>query len=101
MKKNFVADLIPMAVAVVGVVSLMYLWLSADAAVGLQERLPGADGKPANAGGRDDVVKIAGTLTQGDGAPSELPGAWPRFRGANYDAISTETVSLSRTWLED
>jgi len=98
MKKNFVVDLIPIAFAVVGVVSLMYLWLSADAAVGLQERLPGADGKPANAGGRDDAIKIVGALTQGDGVPSELPGAWPRFRGANYDAISTETVPLSRTW---
>jgi outer membrane protein assembly factor BamB len=98
MKKSLVADLIPMAFAVAGVVSLMYLWLSADAAVGLQERLPGADNRPANAGGGDEPVKIAGTLAQSDGIPADLPGAWPRFRGAGYDGISPEKVSLSRTW---
>jgi len=27
-----------------------------------------------------------------------LPGAWPRFRGSNFDAISTEDISLARTW---
>ena len=98
MKKSLIADVIPMTFAVVGVIALMVLWLSADAAVSLQERLPGADGKPANAGGGDEAVKIAGTLTKGDGVPADLPGAWPGFRGPNYDAISPEKVSLSRTW---
>jgi len=76
----------------------MYLWLSADAAVSLQERLPGGDNRPANAGGGDEPIKITGTLTTSDGVPADLPGAWPRFRGANYDGISPEKVSLSRTW---
>jgi len=98
MKRRIIADVVPMAFAVLGVVSLMYLWLSADAAVSLQERLPGADGKPANAGAGDEAVKIAGTLTKGDGVPADLPGAWPTFRGAKYDGISSEKVSLSRTW---
>lgn len=98
MKKSLIADVIPMAFAVAGVISLMYLWLSADAAVSVQERLPGGDNRPANLGQSDEPIKIAGTLTQSTGIPSELPGAWPRFRGANYDAISQEPVVLSRTW---
>jgi outer membrane protein assembly factor BamB len=98
MKKPLIADVVPMTFAVAGVVSLMYLWLSADAAVSFQERLPGADNKPANIGQGDEPIKIAGTLTRGQGVPSELPGAWPRFRGEHYDAISRETVPLSRTW---
>lgn len=98
MKKSFVADLIPMAFAVAGVASLMYLWFSADAAVSVQERLPGGDGRPANAGAGDEAIKIQGTLTKGVSVPADLPGAWPRFRGAAYDAISTEEVSFSRTW---
>ena len=32
--------------------------------------------------------------------PADLPGAWPRFRGANFDAISTEDVRLARSWPE-
>jgi outer membrane protein assembly factor BamB len=98
MKNAIIAYMIPMAFAVAGAASLMYLWVSADAAVSVEERLPGADGKPANAGAGDEAVKIAGTLTKCDGVPADLPGAWPRFRGANYDGISTEKVSLSRTW---
>ncbi len=96
--KKLVADFIPMMFAVAGVLLLMHLWLGADAAVNLQERLPGADSKPENAGAADEPVKIAGTLTQSDGVPADLPGAWPRFRGLNYDAISPEKVSLSRNW---
>ena len=75
MKKFLIADVIPMTFAIAGVLVLMHLWLSADAAVGLQERLPGGDNKPANAGAGDEPVKIAGTLTQSDGVPADLPGA--------------------------
>ncbi len=101
MKKFLIADVIPMAFAVAGVVSLVYLWRGADAAVNVTERLPGGDNKPANAGGADEPVKIAGTLVKSDGVPADLPGAWPRFRGPNYDAISPERVSLSRTWPDE
>ncbi|MEN6426290.1 MAG: PQQ-binding-like beta-propeller repeat protein [Phycisphaerales bacterium] len=98
MKKFLIADVIPMTFAITGVLVLMHLWLSADAAVSLNERLPGGDNKPANAGAGDELVKITGTLTPSDGVPAHLPGAWPRFRGPNYDAISPEKVSLSRSW---
>jgi len=100
MKKFSIADIIPMGFVVAGVAGLMYLWLSADAAVTLKERLPGADNKPANVLGDGDAIEIAGTLTKSDGVPADLPGAWPRLRGPNGDGISTEKVSLSRQWPE-
>ena len=34
-----------------------------------------------------------------DGVPADLPGAWPRFRGPNFDAISNdESITLARKW---
>ncbi|OHB62754.1 MAG: hypothetical protein A2Y77_04995 [Planctomycetes bacterium RBG_13_62_9] len=101
MKKFLIADCIPMAFVVAGVVSLMYLWLSADAAVDMQERLPGGDNRPTDAAGSDEPIKIAGVLTKSDGVPADLPGAWPRFRGPNYDAISPEQVTLARAWPQE
>jgi len=98
MKKFLIADVIPMTFVLAGVLVLAHLWLGADAAVRLEERVPGGDNRPANAGVGDEPAKIAGTLTQSDGVPADLPGAWPRFRGVNYDAISPEKVSLSRNW---
>ena len=98
MKKFLITDCLPMTFVVAGVVALMYLWLGADAAVSVRERLPGGDNRPKDAAGANEPVKIAGTLVKSDGVPADLPGAWPRFRGPNYDAVSTEKVSLARTW---
>lgn len=87
-----------MTFVVAGVVALMYLWLSADAAVSVKERLPGGDSKPKDAAGANEPVKIAGTLVKSDGVPADLPGAWPRFRGPNFDAVSAEKVTLAKAW---
>ena len=100
MKKSFVADIVPMAFVVAGVVSLMYLWISADAAVDLQERLPGGDHRPEDIAGGDEPVKIAGMLVTSDGVPADLPGRWPRFRGPNHDGISPDDTPLRRQWPE-
>ncbi len=98
MKKFLIADCLPMAFVVAGVAALMYLWLSADAAVSVKERLPGGDNKPKDATSGNEPIKIVGTLTKSEGVPADLPGAWPRFRGPNYDAISPEKVTLARSW---
>src|SRR5262249_42418924 len=41
---------------------------------------------------------LAGKLIKGDGQPGNLAGAWPQFRGANRDGISTESSTLMRSW---
>ncbi len=97
MKESTIAKALPVGLAIIGVV-LLYVWLSADAAIDLTERLPIAHDIPqAPSDGND--VEMRGEFVQFDGVPSDLPGAWPRFRGANLDAISSdENVTLARTW---
>lgn len=90
---------IPISLVAVGTV-LLYLWLSADTAVGLKERLPIPENAPKAAIEPEAAGKIEGKLVQFDGVPADLPGAWPWFRGANFDAISTEDVRLARSWPE-
>ena len=95
--KKFIAGAIPAALVVVGIVSL-YVWLSADAPQRFEVRLPGADNRPKGPGGEDEPATIKGWLLKSDGVPADLPGAWPRFRGAGFDAISRQDVALGRTW---
>jgi len=95
--KQSIAGVIPVVLAVLGI-ALLYVWLSSDAAVDLTERIPSADDNTQTLQGDDSAVKIQGTLVKLDGAPADLPGAWPRFRGTNFNAISTEDISLARTW---
>ena len=97
---KLIARTIPVALAVVGIVSV-YVWLSRDAGGELAVRLPGADGRPAVVGDGNEPTKISGRLLKSDGVPADLPGAWPRFRGANFDAVSTEDVALERNWPEE
>ena len=97
MRESAVAKTIPVALALVGVI-LLYVWLGADAGSELTYRLGGTDGTPEKIVDANEPIKIAGELTTFDGVPADLPGEWPRFRGPNFDAISTQEISLARTW---
>lgn len=61
-----------------------------------QPAVPGQPAQPAAPGGGDGGG--AAVTQSGGGAPSNLPGAWPRFRNANFNATSTENVGLARSW---
>ena len=100
MRDSFISKIIPIGLAVVGVV-LLYVWLSADAAMDVTLRLPIAENIPPTPSDESGGGELRGQLIQFDGKPADLPGAWPRFRGVNFDAISTEDVSLARTWPTD
>ena len=91
---------IPVALILAGVVWLLVL-LTGDPAGELALRLPGADGTPEVIPGQEEPAEIKGELVMGDGEPADLPGAWPRFRGAGLDGISTEEVAFARTWPDD
>ena len=87
------------AVAVV----LLARWLAYDSARELTLSLPGEDGGLTEAERAVvDVLQIelAGTLETFDGTPSDLPGCWPRFRGADFDNISKANVRLADSWPE-
>ncbi|MBN2137783.1 MAG: PQQ-like beta-propeller repeat protein [Sedimentisphaerales bacterium] len=96
---KFIAGIIPVAIAIVGVIS-MYMWLGGDALEECDPRLPGADGRPKSVVGADEPIKIAGQTVKSDGIPTDLPGTWPRFRGPDFDGISKEQVDLAAAWPE-
>ena len=97
MRQSTIVRTIPAGLTILGVV-LLYVWLSADAATDLTERIPTPPDDAQAIQGEGTPVKIQGTLVKLDGVPADLPGAWPRFRGANFDAISSEDISPARTW---
>jgi outer membrane protein assembly factor BamB len=101
---------IPMLISIViflmGIVCL-YLWLSSDTANDLTVRLPSErDLAVQNEQGLGGT--ITGNLITLDGVPSALKGAWPNFRGANFNAITDmqnesapehqEYIPLAKTW---
>ncbi len=80
---------------------LLLRWFAYDPARELARSLPGADGGPPQSE-RDAAVGIdvdlAGKLETFDGVPSDLPGNWPRFRGADFDNICKQDVKLADQW---
>ncbi len=99
MKGTIVPRIILIALVIVTVVSI-YIWLSSDVAIGLTERLPLTENF-VQVVTDSSVEKLKGELVQFDGIPADLPGAWPRFRGANFDAISKEDIAFVKSWPAD
>ena len=97
MKRTVVTWIIPVGLAVLGAVSLC-IWISSDVAIELTRRVPIVENLLRPFLEESPTGKIQGELLRFDGVASNLPGAWPRFRGANFDAISNEDVALLRTW---
>lgn len=82
---------------------LLARWFAYDPAQGLTRSLPGMDGGPAEserAAAAVLDVNLAGTLETFDGTPSDLPGHWPRFRGADFDNICKANTKLANHWPE-
>lgn len=100
MKDSNIARIIPVILVIVGIVSL-YSWLKRDVAADLTLSLPIDDNIREIPLDESGMEEIEGQLFKFDGVPADLPGAWPRFRGANFDAISTEKVGLARKWSSD
>ena len=98
-KQYLNAKLIPLALAVLGV-GLLYNWVTEDTAGQFTQRLPGQDNAPSGIKGEDEQGPIEGQLVEFDGRPGDLSGAWPGFRGRNFDAVSKDKIELARTWPE-
>ncbi len=93
-----IPGLVPIVIAVAGVV-LLYFWLTADAAQNLTVRLPSEQDFIES---DEDSGIIEGQLVTLAGTPADLPGAWPRFRGENFDAIALAQVpALAPTGYEE
>jgi outer membrane protein assembly factor BamB len=100
MKKSGLASaslLVPATVALIAV-ALFAWWLWTGNGKELVERVPGTDHAPGGESGTNGNAVLAGRLLRSGGHPSNLPGAWPQFRGPDRNAISKEPTRLSRNW---
>ncbi len=95
-----IAFLIPLLFAASGASGVLYLWKSIHAVPEVASRLPGEDQRPALIKPAQDTEPMVGRLVKFSGKASDLPGAWPRFRGAGFDAVSTEATPLADSWPE-
>jgi outer membrane protein assembly factor BamB len=97
MHSSIAAKWLPTLTAAAGVLALGCWWFQGTSRP-IQARLPGTDRAAAATGGGNAVVQAQGKLILSNGVPAELPGAWPGFRGPNWDAISPETTPLAKAW---
>ena len=84
---------------ITGGLSLLALLLADGRSAGVSLRLPIVENSTESAA---DAAPFTGELTTSDGQPSELPGAWPGFRGSNLNAVATVDLPrpLDRQWSE-
>jgi outer membrane protein assembly factor BamB len=84
---------------VIGLI-LMFWFLFSNPAAGFIEHIPGMDNRPANMSNETEEVDIGVIYAAFDGTPSDISGSWPRFRGADYNNISSENIKLADSWSE-
>jgi len=80
-------------------VAAVSIWVAAPAGVRIEKSLPGMDGRKvvARAGGGAEAKVSFKAM---DGRPSEMKGAWPRFRGADLSNVADDGVKLVDSWPE-
>ena len=90
---------VPALLAILAVV-LVVLWMNTGPIDGLYARVPGLD-RPLGSVPRAVLAPPEpGEPIASDGKPSDLPGAWPWFRGPMRDGICHQSVPLARKWPE-
>ena len=97
MQNFFIARIIPIVLAALGII-LLYQWLKSDVTTELVLRLPGADRSGQSTYIESEAIEIEGKLIKFDGTASDLPGEWPRFRGYNFDGISNQEIDFAESW---
>jgi outer membrane protein assembly factor BamB len=92
-----IARFLPGVLAVVAGGLIAWVWGTRlpDGWVALRLPIFGADGA-GDSSGPSPLTK--GSLAVSGGSAADLPGAWPGFRGANRDAVSSEDVPLAESW---
>jgi outer membrane protein assembly factor BamB len=99
MKGNpaIVTKVLPAAVLFAAAGLLAFVWGTNVSGDRVPLRIPSLEGEGSgDAEGPSPLEQ--GTVTVSGGKPSDLPGAWPGFRGANRDAVATEETPLAGSW---
>ena len=88
-----------LAASVLGLGALYWLLQSSRVPLdSIAERKPGLDRPPGLALASEKSPFELAKFIPGNAAPTNLPGAWPQFRGPNRDNIATDGVALARQW---
>ncbi|MBN1290626.1 MAG: PQQ-binding-like beta-propeller repeat protein [Candidatus Latescibacteria bacterium] len=77
---------------------VMTWFLTTNPVKNLVELVPGMDNRPASISTDREKVAIGALYKAFDGIPSEIKGSWPRFRGVDYNNISSEDIRLADEW---
>jgi len=97
MNRDLIGLLVPAGVAVAAI-ALLTGWLSVGTVDTLQARVPGSDMPPGfDDGGPAELPEVFGPIA-GDGAPADVQGDWPCFRGPLLDGICHDPTKLARKW---
>jgi outer membrane protein assembly factor BamB len=75
-------------------------WFKHAPALKIDARMPGGDGTPPEAAEHRAARDLTGCLKQFDGVATDMPGAWPWFRGADRDNICKAIPPLAESWPE-
>jgi outer membrane protein assembly factor BamB len=90
--------LVPAGVLIVALIALGTWYGLTSGKSGLELRVPGTDRGPGGETGTGTNAVMAGNLVRADGQATNMPGAWPGFRGAARDGQGREAVKLARHW---
>lgn len=97
-QRNLLSGGLALVLSLGGAVCLLAWWFTYEAAPGLHARLPGGDRAPAKSAASEERVNLEGTFETFDGVAVDLPGAWPRFRGTDFDNICKDGTPLADAW---
>jgi len=75
-------------------------WLFANPVRDFAPKLPGMDNRPPGTADSGEIVEIGSLFQDYAGIAANIPGNWPRFRGADFDNINKETIPLVDSWGE-
>ncbi len=83
----------------ISVIALV-VWLRQDPAPNMLAEVPGHDGLPTGGAAKKAKLDLTGIFQTFDGRPSQAPGAWTNFRGADFSNVVTGTPKLADSWGE-
>ena len=97
MNERLINLLTTLGAVLIGTIALTW-WLLHNPVKNFVENIPGMDNRPEVLSSDRPTVDIGGVFASFDGIASNIPGSWPRFRGADIDNISKERIRLADRW---
>jgi len=101
--KEYIPVLFVLFAGIILVSILLAWWRRSSDVPGIERRLAlpsEAANFIADTSTTEEPVRIGERFKKFNGIPATQAGSWPRFRGVNYDNVSTESIKLAENWPE-